>query len=159
LASIAPALRSDLQQYVDARDATSRHRGGPITMLRSLAARLRPRLDDRHTFRSPNCAERWTRFHDNGWCEKQQPVATASRDRSDASVIPKSCRARVPAFVSDDERTATAQERSALDAAGSARSYLASETLAWAADEPKNPVVAEALDRGVKGWRVGCGDD
>jgi len=161
LASIAPALRSDLQQYVDARDATSRHRAGLITMLRTpgLHAYVRG-WDDEHTFRQPELRRTLDSLHDNWWCEKQQPVGHWPVATEAMQLLSRNLAApEFPAFVSDDERTATAQERSALDAAGSARSYLASETLAWAADEPKNPVVAEALARVVKGWRVGCGDD
>jgi len=64
-----------------------------------------------------------------------------------------------PAFMTEDDRTASEREIQALAAAGAARSYLGAEAVRWARAKPADPNLAEALSQVVWGWRFSCGDN
>jgi hypothetical protein len=60
------------------------------------------------------------------------------------------------AFLTADERARAASEWRALDAIEAAPEYFGREALAWAAAQPADPRLAEALHRVVRATRLGC---
>jgi len=171
LQKLAPALSPDLDRYMKATAADTRHVAGVLTLLRWPGLRnYVPLAEEISVYRGtePRDDIALDAIGVNWWCgftpRTYQPAGPYdwSKERPVTSlpdVSSTTTRSTPPGFLTAAARVAASAEWMRLQTLGSAPTYLAAEAAAWAQARPRDPDVAEALAGAVKATHYGCGDD
>lgn len=171
LQKLAPAVSPDLDRYVKATSADTRHVAGILTLLRWPGLRnYVPLAEEISVYRGTELRDdiALDAIGVNWWCgftpRTYQPAGPYdwSKERPVTSlpdVSSTTTRSTAPGFLTAAAHVAASAEWMRLQTLGSAPTYLAAEAAAWAESRPRDPEVAEALARAVKATHYGCGDD
>jgi len=143
------ALRADLRRYIAATDEAARTRIGVLTLLGTsgLSINVGGRDDDDSYAHDMPALEFGHTFPHNWWCKVEDSPGQGAATLIVSGGVP------FPAFITDDERRATATELEALKATGTAREYLAAAAIDWARQRRTDPEAAQALALAIEGWR------
>ena len=170
LKTLAPQVSPDLDRYITATSADTRHAAGILMLLRWSGLRnYVPVTEEVTAYRAsePRGPMALDAVGANWWCGADPPYREAGPydwSKEHPLGLPwgalpmRPSTPATPDFVSADERVRAAQEFQRLTSLGSAPTYLATEAANWADTRPKDPDVAEALARAVKATHFGCGD-
>jgi hypothetical protein len=139
LASLAPNLKPQLDQYLAAKDEAARVFEAVWLLLNNPG--MRPSIGSGAG--RPTPTHRIDNFRDNWWCPADKTPAGAS----DAS------------FVSTAQRAETRRQRERLDTFPAASTFMAQQALAWAEAHPDDPRIPESLRLAVRAARFACGGD
>jgi hypothetical protein len=140
LAELRPALRTSLQAWLAAQDASEARFEAVLLVLRTPG--MQPVIRDRFGRRTQD--GRIDDFRDNWW------------DLSKPGPLPEPS----PRFLSDSERSAGKDQWQQLEAVAlRAPDYLCRETLTWARAHPDDPRVPESLHLAVRTTRYTNGHD
>ena len=153
LAALAPRLRDDLSQYINAADDLGRKRAAVLLFLRTPGMRLAVwGLENSYPGPLDEPAREYRVFENYWWCGPEQHGASPLIAVLMGETVPP------PSFLTMAERTTANREVGVLKQLASAGEYLTSEAIAWAQTEPTNPLTAEALARSVREARFSrCG--
>jgi hypothetical protein len=154
LKAMVPELTPFLNEYVSAREPAAKKFSAIYAWLKFPG--LEPVIDTgvgRQTLLGEQDS-----YRDNWWCSAafSAPETTTSEDKKTLPRIPAD--QRVPIFLTVFQRTNAEKEYATLATLGAGPNYLCRQVLAWAAKNPGDPRVPEALHLAVKTTRYGCTD-
>jgi hypothetical protein len=136
LQDLHPALRKDVQYYIDAPSAEEKRFAGAYIILKYPG--MRPYVGVGLSRLTP--IGRIDNFRDNWWCDLKK--------LNDAPPAPD--------FLGQSQKTVAQNEVSRLIQVGSAAAYLGRITINWAKSHPQDERVPEALHLVVRATRYGC---
>jgi hypothetical protein len=149
LAELMPALKPLLDEYAAAPTAPERKAIAVYLFLKYPSTR--PYVDAGAGRETPDAEI--DSYRDNWWCEKPFAYnAPPSEDGSAPQALPPPS---LP-FLTAAQKAEAKAENARLQALGTAPNYLSQQAVAWAARDPNNPRVPEALHLAVKSTRYGC---
>jgi hypothetical protein len=162
LRSLAPELAGDLDRYMRETTVDGQRRAAVLLFLRTpgMTSDIRG-LDDNYSIDVPEPRRVFENFVPVWWCDGRQRRELQEHRASESATIRilyPSRQVPPPAFITQQDRAMVEREFVNLDATGPATRYLATATLEWAAQRPRDPEAAEALSRIVNGWRRACRD-
>jgi hypothetical protein len=139
LASLAPSLKPQLDQYLAAKDEAARAFEAAWLLLNDPG--MRPSIGSGAGRLTPT--RRIDNFRDNWWC----PADKTTGGAPDA------------AFVSTAQRAEARRQRERLDTFPAAPTFLARQVVEWAEKHPDDPRVPESLRLAVRAARFACGGE
>jgi hypothetical protein len=152
LRSLVPELSPFLDQYQTARDPAAKKFAAIYAWLNfpgmqpivSVGVVRQMPLDQQDSYR------------DNWWCSAANLALEATEKKSDA--LGMSATQSIPTFLTASQRAIADKEYASLAAIGPTPNYLCRQVLEWAAKNPGDARVPEALHLAVKATRYGCTD-
>jgi len=165
LVELAPALRADLNRYINAPNADDRRVAGSYLLLRTPGMHVvldTPDDDVSYRVKDEPTTEFDRLLHRNLWCDVDKRLASGKRGVGTSEIIGllyPDRRVPAPSFITVEERAAAEREMREIAALGAMRSYLGTDALKWARDKRRDVDAAEALALTVQQWHFGCGDD
>jgi hypothetical protein len=153
LAALAPTLRADLTQVIQAPDDQARHRAGVLLLLRTPGMTVTTSgLESEYPEIPIEPYRANVPFAGYWWCGAE------FTPHSDLTAFLFDNAFPAPQFLSGAERAAADRDVVRLNQHGASEMYLTTEALSWSRASPDDPAVPEALSRAVRGWRyVHCG--
>jgi hypothetical protein len=98
-------------------------------------------------------------YRDNWWCAASiTPPAESSTAQDDVTASFTTSTIHTPFFLSEAQRLAGAKEWTTLRGLGTMPNYLCKQVIQWAAKNPADSRVPEALHLAVNSTRYGCTD-
>jgi len=165
LVELAPALRADLNRYINAPNADDRRVAGLYLLLRTPGVHVlleTPDDDVSYRVKDEPTREFDRLLHRNLWCDIDKKVESGKRGVGTSEIVGllyPDRRVPAPSFITVEERAAAEREMREIAALGAMRSYLGTAALKWARDKRRDVDAAEALALTVQQWHFGCGDD
>ena len=160
LQELAPDLNQPIQVFLDTQDPRERRFAAVFLILRIPG--LRPYVATGFGRLTP--LAKLDNVRDNWWCAFAEGQGAPVPDYYHSStMIPAPLHLLYPNgipaanFLSAAERDRGRREWSRLAALPNAPEYLATQTVAWVKDHPRDPRAPEALHLAVRAVRYGCG--